>query len=59
MNADEFYEEFKNSLDFLGLGWADKELALVSIKGESIIFSYGTKSARICIGSKPLTETKP
>ena len=59
MNADDFYEEFKNSLAFLGLQWGHKELALVSIKGESIVFSYGTKSARICIGSKPLTEPKP
>ena len=56
MNADDFYEEFKNALDFLGLQGGHKELALVSIKGESIVFSYGTKSARICIGSKPLLD---
>ena len=59
MNADDFYEEFKNALDFLGLQGGHKELALVSIKGESIVFSYGTKSARICIGCRYGCRAEP
>lgn len=52
MNGDDFYEEFKNSLDFLDVRWGDKAVVDVSVKGDSIILSYGNKSARIVIGSK-------
>ncbi len=51
MNGYDFYEEFKNSLAFLGLTWGDKACVKVSTKGDSIIFSYGNKSARIVVGS--------
>lgn len=56
MNGYDFFEEFKNSLTFLGLTWGDKAVVDVSVKGDSIIFSYGNKSARIVIGSKEKTD---
>ena len=52
MNADEFYEDFKNTLDFLGLRWGEKHLAKVSVRGDSIIFSYENKSVSIVINNE-------
>jgi len=43
MNANEFYEEFKAALKYLGLTWGLMELATIKIDGEYIVMDYADK----------------
>jgi hypothetical protein len=47
MNADEFYEGFKDALAYLGLAWGQKDLATVHIEGDRLVVSHGAYSATI------------
>lgn len=49
MNACEFYENFKEALDYLGLRWGNMALATVSIDGNKFTLSYGDKSATVTV----------
>jgi hypothetical protein len=54
MNADEFYEEFRAALGFLGATWADKPDVEVWIdERQRVCLSYRGKQARL---SLPLTD---
>lgn len=54
MNADTFYEFFKDALGYLGCSWGDKELATVWIEGNEIKFAYKGKTASFSIGKAEL-----
>lgn len=47
MNAEDFYEEFKNALNFLGLGWSQKHLAKVFIKDGAFWMCYGSRTVSL------------
>lgn len=50
MNAEEFYEEFKETLKFLGVGWGDKHLVTVEIVDNELKMSAGRLSVTIKSG---------
>jgi hypothetical protein len=43
MNAEDFYEQFKEALKFLGVPWGEKEKVTVTIFDKSIRFAYLNK----------------
>lgn len=47
MNADDFYEQFKDALKFLGPGWSGMDLVQVDIKGDTVNLSFENKTASI------------
>ena len=47
MNADEFYEDFKDALKYLGLSWGQKDLAQVWLEGGSFCLAYGGRETRV------------
>lgn len=47
MNAEEFYDEYKAALVFLGLSWATKEQAVVWCDAGSFYMSANGKQVRI------------
>lgn len=50
MNAELFYETFKEGLAFLGVGFHNKDLVKVSIKDGFFSMSYSGKSCEIKLG---------
>jgi len=46
MNADDFYEHFKDALKYLGLDWGELDQAIVSIVDGKFIM---TTAGRSCI----------
>lgn len=40
MNAEDFYEEFKEAIKYLGPGWTGKEYIQVSANQDCIVLSY-------------------
>lgn len=51
MNADEFYEDFKDALKYLGLSWGQKDLAQVCFDGGSFCLSYGGRKTLVQLPS--------
>lgn len=49
MNAEQFYDEFKDMLRFLGPGWSGRELINVQIVNGKFVMSYGAKSVSILL----------
>lgn len=49
MNAEEFYEAFKEALDYLGVGFHGKEQAVVAICGNKLTLTAGNRSAALSI----------
>ena len=49
MNAENFYEEFKEALKYLGVGWGNKNLIEVKIKKDKLVMKYGGKEVHIKI----------
>lgn len=47
MNADDFYEDFKDALKYLGLAWGDKHLAQVRLTAGAFCLSYGGRETRM------------
>lgn len=47
MDAESFYDEFKEALKYLGVSWGSKYLVKVSVENDSIILSYKTKSVML------------
>lgn len=45
MNGEEFYQNFKEALAFLGLDWGDKNEMTVKIEDGKIWFTHGDRSA--------------
>lgn len=45
MNAEDFYAEFKSALNYLGLAWGEKELAICKVAGGIFYVSYADKVA--------------
>lgn len=43
MNAEEFYNEFKNALKHFGLKWNQMDQMHVGIRDQYIVFSHGNK----------------
>ena len=52
MNADQFYDEFNNCLNYLGLKWGEKELATVSIKDGWVVMSYDSRQISFSVGGE-------
>lgn len=52
MNADLFYELFKDALNFVGVGFADKENAMVVYRDGMIVVAANEKEARFQLPSK-------
>ena len=49
MNGEQFYEEFKNALKYLGLGWGDASAMTVYIHEQDLYFSYGGRTLSVHI----------
>ena len=49
MNAEEFYEAFKEALDYLGVGFQGKEQAVVAICENKLTLTAGNRSAALSI----------
>lgn len=47
MFADKFYEQFKESLNFLGPGFRGMHLVTVNIKDDAVVLSFENKSVTI------------
>jgi len=47
MNAAEFYEYFKDALDFVGPGFSGMEKVIVCMRGEKIVLTHGDFEATI------------
>lgn len=47
MNAAEFYQEFKNALNALGVPWGRMELVNVTIEGDKIRYSLDNLTVEI------------
>lgn len=49
MNGEEFYEEFKEAIKFLGLGWHEKDKIFIALENKeevsSFVMSFGGRSA--------------
>lgn len=58
MNADEFYEDFKDALKYLGLSWGQKDLAKVWFEGGSFCLTYGGRETRVRLPSAT-SSTQP
>lgn len=52
MNAEEFYEEMKAGLKFLGLAWGEMNLCKVWVDSGTFHMKYGNKTVAIEV-SKP------
>lgn len=52
MDAETFYQEFKDALLYLGLSWGDKALAAVRIEGDKLVFEYGARAAVLQLPKK-------
>lgn len=46
-NGNDFYEEFKDALRYVGLSWNQKDLAEVKIEGDQVCVTYYGRQARI------------
>lgn len=63
MNAEEFYEEFKEAIKFLGVNWGEKEKIFVSLETKeevsSFVMSFGGRSAMFeCTVEEFISEKK-
>ena len=54
MNGEQFYEEFKAALQYLGLRWADMKLMKVWVEADCLNFSYDNKTLHV-----PIQKEKP
>lgn len=50
MNADDFYEHFKDALKYLGVGWGEMDQVVVTIVDGKFEMSTANKSCAIQIG---------
>lgn len=49
MRLSDLYQDMKDALDFLGLGWGEKGKAEVTFAGNELVISYGGRSCRVTI----------
>lgn len=56
MNGEDFYEEFKLALNYLGLKWGEKDKAIVTIDSGRIVFTHKIISAVINLNKKENTN---
>lgn len=54
MNGEQFYEEFKDVLKYLGVGWADMSLITVWCEGDQLKFEYGGRQIAVAMGKEPV-----
>lgn len=62
MNADEFYEDLKKALDYLGLAWGQKHWAEVWMDGNRFCLAYGGRVTQLllpCAGPTPQPPAPP
>jgi hypothetical protein len=64
LNADDFYEHFKETLRFLGPGWAGKDKVIVSIKDNKIVYRFEHETVTLDVNStiswsEKIPEPKP
>lgn len=52
MNADFFYDKFKDAVNWFGLSWGEKHLIQVRICGNALCFEYGGNEIRMTIPGK-------
>lgn len=52
MNAEEFYDAFKDALVFLGVAWGKKEQVQIEIKDDTLIMSYDNRTATLTTPKK-------
>lgn len=51
MNAEQFYEEFKDALNYLGPGFKWKEQVIIQCKDGRIIMTFDGKEASFTVPS--------
>ena len=49
MDAETFYENFKNAVAWFGLSWGEKHLIRVRISGNTLCFEHGGVEIRTTI----------
>lgn len=59
MNADDFYQDFKDALEYLGLPWGQKQQALVWLDGEAFCLAYGGRETRVRLPRAASTSKPP
>lgn len=60
MDAEEFYAEFKASLDYLGAGWSGRDQVVVSIEGDKFRMAFGGRETLLVLpvsGAPSTTQT--
>ena len=52
MNAEDFYEEFKAALQFLGVPWGEKHTVDMLIVGDCLVLKVPGKEAHITLPTR-------
>lgn len=52
MNAASFYEEFKDAIRFLGLGWGQMGSIEMWIEGSCVVMAYGGREVKFPLPEK-------
>ncbi len=47
MNAEDFYQELKDALDYFGLSWRDKNLVALTLVNDGVMLSYLGRSVLV------------
>lgn len=47
MDGEEFYQEFKNALDYLGVSWGEKEKVQVWVADGLLWLRHGPRTVRL------------
>ncbi len=58
MDGDEFYQTFKDALNYIGLGWVNRKLASVTIENGGLKISYGSRHASIDLADHEEEDTR-
>ena len=58
MNAEDFYEEFKQALKFLDVPWGEKELVTVDVRYGRFVMAYDGRDVSFKVSAES-TKTQP
>ena len=58
MNAEQFYQSYKDALDYLGVSWGDKADAAVRLVGNEVRMEYCGREASFRVTADEKTAPK-
>lgn len=50
MDAEQFYQSFKDALVFLDVRWGEMDQVNIEIRGSAVVFTCGAKTASFFVG---------